>query len=548
MTLGVESVLGRSIRKEGRSLLLYLVASTLLYTSSISLVAVSIVLISRSSFRPQILTLGVFIAATQYFAIGRSASRYLERVSSHRLVLASTRSLRLSIFEAARGLFPTEVNNLNRQMIVSGATRGIDSATSLFLRLYLPMVQMGIVALFVLVVGLFFDPIASVLIVGLLGAITLFAYVSSRGTMSRAAIRHSESLSNFESSISELALASEALYCAGVIDGAKSRVGREIVEHSKVESTFERRSFIASIAVTSASQFAFVVATWSSSFRVQAHSLAATSFGVSAMIATGAFEVASSLMVFGATSARPRREVLEVDDLMLRGRSGLDKVGEGDSVEFGEAAAGIDRISVRGVAYQFDDGRRVGPFDLELKRGKSYLILGESGVGKSTLAYLIAGFILPNSGAVEVKSTDGSELQDPFHRISFQGEEVDVFNTSLRSNLMIANENVSDSEMAEVICRVGLSYLLEESGLDLQLGQYGRQLSGGEARRLAVARSILAGSDVAIFDEPTSGVDGDMSQQIVSEIEKLSEDDTIVIVISHEVSLAPLFDEVITLE
>ncbi|MDA8195840.1 MAG: ATP-binding cassette domain-containing protein [Actinomycetota bacterium] len=547
MTPEIERELSKAIRGEKRTLLLYIVSSTLLYTSSISLVAVSIVLISRSSFRPQILTLGVFIAATQYFAIGRSASRYLERVSSHRLVLASTGRLRLTIFRAARGLFPTDVSNLNRQAIVSGAMRGLDSATSLFLRLYLPMAQMAIVALFVVALGLFFDPVTSILIALLLVAMTIFAYRSSKGTMSRAADRHSRSLSTLESSISQLSLASEALHTTGVIDGAISAIDRRIVEHSRAESSFERRSFLASFLVISATQLTFVIATWSSSMRVEGHALASTSFGVSAMIATGAFEVASSLMVFGATSSRSRREVTEVDELIRRGSGECDlseQTSKSDTAAPGEK---IERISVIDATYQYSDGRLLGPFTFDFAIGKSYLILGESGVGKTTLAYLVSGFVKPSSGRISICRGDGSEVDIPSNGICFQGEEVDIFNTSLRSNLMIANDEVSEAEMVEVVRRVGLSYLLDEDGLNLSIGAFGRGLSGGEARRIAIARSILSKCEVMIFDEPTSGVDGDMATLIVEEITRISKGGAIVVVISHDRSIARLFDEVVLL-
>ncbi len=550
MKTGVERVLARGVLSEKRIIALYLVASTLLYTSSISLLAVSIVLISRSSYRPQILTLGVFIAATQYFAIGRSAARYLERVSSHRLVLSSTRPLRLAIFSAARGLFPTSVSNVNRQMIVGGATRGVDSATSLFLRLYLPMIQMGIVALFVFTLGVFFDPITSILVCVLLGAMTAYSYFSSRGTMSKAANRHSESLVSFEASISELARDSEALYISGVVDDASHRIYRKIDEHSRVEATFERRSFVASLAVTTATQLSFVVATWSSSLRVQAHSLAATSFGVSAMIASGSFEVAASLMVFGATASRPRREVVEVDELMRRGlahqsaETPIDK----DHSDGANGAKRLEVVEVNGATYCYEQGKEVGPFDITFERGKSYLVLGESGTGKSTLAYLVCGFVRPTSGSVRLFASEGTELYDFDRMVGFQGEEVDVFNTSIRSNLAIANSKANDNEMIEILGHVGLSYLLDGEGLSSMIGQFGRRLSGGESRRLAIARSILSGLEMIIFDEPTAGVDEDMAVQVIAEITSLQERLAIVVVISHDVGLAPYFDEVLTIQ
>lgn len=98
--------------------------------------------------------------------------------------------------------------------------------------------------------------------------------------------------------------------------------------------------------------------------------------------------------------------------------------------------------------------------------------------------------------------------------ISVVPQRVHLFSATLRDNLLLASPGSSDEALAEILRRVGLEKLLEDAGLNSWLGEGGRQLSGGELRRLAIARALLHNAPLVLLDEPTEGLDATTESQI----------------------------------
>ena len=109
-----------------------------------------------------------------------------------------------------------------------------------------------------------------------------------------------------------------------------------------------------------------------------------------------------------------------------------------------------------------------------------------------------------------------------------------IFNTTLRENLKIANQDATDQELIDALHCVELGQLLEEMafGLDTVIGEFGRVISGGEAKRLAIARVLLAKADVYILDEPTEHLDQELAKRLEASISKRLVS-KILIVITH---------------
>lgn len=103
--------------------------------------------------------------------------------------------------------------------------------------------------------------------------------------------------------------------------------------------------------------------------------------------------------------------------------------------------------------------------------------------------------------------------------ISVVSQRVDILNGTLRDNLLMASPSASDAQLSEVLTKVGLAKLLEENGLSAWLGDGGRQLSGGEKRRIGIARALLHDAPVLLLDEPTEGLDKQTEQQIMQLLE-----------------------------
>lgn len=167
---------------------------------------------------------------------------------------------------------------------------------------------------------------------------------------------------------------------------------------------------------------------------------------------------------------------------------------------------------------------------------KSFIsIVGQSGSGKSTLAGLIS---LRNEnysgsikiGEIELSSIDKNDLNKKIVVVDHNGY---LFEGNIYENLKMAGENITEERMNEVLKRVGLyDFLQSENGLQTKITEKASNLSGGQKQRLAIARAILYGGDIYIFDEATSNVDVDSEENIINIIKEISKTKT-VILISH---------------
>lgn len=124
---------------------------------------------------------------------------------------------------------------------------------------------------------------------------------------------------------------------------------------------------------------------------------------------------------------------------------------------------------------------------------------------------------------------------------------ITIFSDTLKQNLLIGKRQASDQQLIDVLHQVELSKLLAtDQGLNLPLGQGGRALSGGEIRRIGIARALLHNSPLILMDEPTESLDQQTEQQIIELIKQICKNKTLLMV-THRLTDSPLFDRVVEL-
>jgi ATP-binding cassette subfamily C protein CydD len=212
-------------------------------------------------------------------------------------------------------------------------------------------------------------------------------------------------------------------------------------------------------------------------------------------------------------------------------------LGDAPQVRFRPRTGHGGWVRFEDVSFSYDDATRV--FDsvsLEIQPGEVVALVGESGAGKSTLAGLLTGLLEPTSGSVDVGGRVAMVAQQPY-----------LFHGSLRENLLLADPSATDDQMWAALEAADLSDVVGErgQGLDLEVGERGLQLSGGEAQRMTIARLILADAPIVVLDEPTSNVDIETESRIRRALERLMAGKT-VIVIAHRRSTIAGVDRVLS--
>ncbi|MBD2819463.1 cysteine/glutathione ABC transporter ATP-binding protein/permease CydC [Xenorhabdus sp. 42] len=187
---------------------------------------------------------------------------------------------------------------------------------------------------------------------------------------------------------------------------------------------------------------------------------------------------------------------------------------------------------------------------LSLKSGEHIALLGKTGCGKSTLLQLITRAWNADGGEITLNKQPISSYEEATLRsmISVVPQRIHVFSHTLRENLLLAKPNATDDELEIVLKKVGLGNLLyTDEKLNCWMGDGGRQLSGGEQRRLGIARALLHDAPLMLLDEPTEGLDINTEQQILSLLRHSCQHKTL-IVVTHRLTGLQHMDQICVMD
>lgn len=172
---------------------------------------------------------------------------------------------------------------------------------------------------------------------------------------------------------------------------------------------------------------------------------------------------------------------------------------------------------------------------LTATQGIPVLITGRSGAGKSTLLQVLARELAPQQGSIELNGRDWLALHDTPALTGYLGQQIDIFDQTLATNLRLGNADASDEQLWQVLGKVGLKDWARSQPLQLQtpLGEYGQAISGGQARRIALARLLLSPKKILLLDEPFAGLDKKSREALWQMLVKHQQQGILIIVTHH---------------
>lgn len=188
---------------------------------------------------------------------------------------------------------------------------------------------------------------------------------------------------------------------------------------------------------------------------------------------------------------------------------------------------------------------------LTIQPGEHVGLIGRTGAGKSTLARMICRFLDPVEGTVFIDGFAMNSLSpEELHRsIGYVPQEGFFFSGSIRSNIVLGAEDASEEDLQNAVAVSGLGTILQGigAGLDMEVGEAGSRLSGGQKQALALARALVRNPSILVFDEPTNGVDNALEAQIKQGLDTYLKGRTFVM-ITHRTSLLSLVDRLVLLD
>ncbi|HSO54374.1 MAG TPA: ABC transporter ATP-binding protein [Actinomycetes bacterium] len=244
-----------------------------------------------------------------------------------------------------------------------------------------------------------------------------------------------------------------------------------------------------------------------------------------------------------ARGAASRERILEVLD------SGEVVPEAAEPLQAGPPRQGL---ALRGVWFAYAEGAPVlRHLDLEVVAGERVCVVGPTGAGKSTLLALLLRFYDPDAGAVELDGTDLRDLEVASLRrqLALVPQDPWMLDGTVADNVRFGRPGATREEVEAAARATRVDELIERlpDGWDTQIGEGGVRLSGGQRRRVALARAILRDASVLLLDEPTSGLDAASEQAVLDALDRAAEGRT-VLSVSHRLSLAARADRVVVLD
>lgn len=478
-------------------------------------------------------------------ALMRPVLRYLERLASHDGAFRSIARLRLWVFDAAAPLAPGPLTGMRSGDLLARVTRDVDALDGLFMRLLTPAASALAVVAGACVLLALTAPSALPAVLGV--------YAVSAILLPFIAARSEEAPGAAVISASAGARAEAADLAAGLADlkagGAETRVIARLEAASREWINAQR-------ALAAQGRFHAAVLGLAAPIALVAGFAAAHAGGADPAIAALAgfagfalFETAAPMVQageqLGQTRAAARRMRALAEMAPVSNRPAHPAL----------APAGHD-LSFDGVRFTYPGADRpaLDGLDLDLPEGARVAVVGSSGAGKSSLIRLALAFYTPQAGAVRLGGASLAEL-DPGAaraRLALAGQRAELLSGTVAENLRLARPDADDAALWDALALASADGFVRDlpEGLETWIGEQGALVSGGQARRLVLARAFLRGAPVLLLDEPTEGLDADSEAEIAGSLARWLDQDArrSALIITHRPRLLSLVNEVAVLD
>lgn len=477
-------------------------------------------------------------------AIARTAGRYFERLVSHDATFRVLQHLRIFTFSKLLPLSPAGLARFRQGDLLNRVVADVDTLDHLYLRVISPLVG-AFVVIAVVTLGLCMLDVPLALTLGGIMLLTLLLlpplfYRAGKATgekLTRLRGDYRQQLTSWLQGQAELTI-------FGASRRYRARMESTELSWHEAQRRQSELTALSQALMLLIGGFAVIAMLWMAAGGVGGNTQPGALIALFVFCALAAFEalapVTGAFQHLGqviASAVRITQIVEQTPEVQFK---------EGHSVVPDSVAVQLTEVT---FAYEGQTQNALDGINLTVQAWQNVAILGRTGCGKSTLLQLLTRAWDPRQGQILFNTTPLTDFNEQTLRkiVSVVPQRVHLFSATLRDNLLLASPTASDEALCAVLEKVGLHKLLEDDGLNAWLGEGGRQLSGGELRRLAVARALLHDAPFMLLDEPTEGLDATTESQILDLLAQTMKNKT-VLMVTHRLRGLANFDQIIVMD
>ena len=475
-------------------------------------------------------------AGIRGFAIARTASRYGERLVTHEATFRLLATLRTWFYEHLEPLAPAILQNYRSGDLLSRIRADIDALENFYLRILAPLLVAAISSLVILLFLLQFSVLLALIELVFLTIAGIMVPLLINKLAHQSSSRQVETTSELRSAVIDSTQGMSELLIYGAAEKQAERVNAlsdQLLDDQKHLAKLNGGSASALGLCANLSMWLMLIVTIP---MVTTGNLAPANLPMIALFALASFEAILPLplafQTLPGTLAAARRlfDIVDTKPAVIEPDTPAAMPEQFD-IE-------IDNVSLR---YPNSQQNALESISLSIPQGTHLAIVGPSGSGKSTLINALLRFWPVESGTIELSGISLDQFSSEDLRLQFAvaTQQSTLFNSTIKRNLLLAKRDASDEEL-EQVCKLAQIHDFIETlpeGYETWIGEAGHKLSGGQIRRLGVARALLKPASVLILDEPGEGLDSVTEQKMLQAIGDNAKGRTLILITHHLVGL-----------